>query len=113
MRVLKDRPLALGVIRRAHEVDLDAGLVADHPRVVTWRQLHHVARADLDFGPVVVVHLHASGHDVGQVRRLAAVRLRDRLYVRGPSPARFEGPDTDLLVAKVEDVEGTLALERA
>jgi hypothetical protein len=49
----------LGVVRGSLEVHLDGRFVTHNPCVVTWRQRHHIARADLVLAAVVHLHVHA------------------------------------------------------
>ena len=54
--------LGLGVLACALELDTDERFVADDPRFVTGRDQIGLARADLEFGAVVVSNVNAPHH---------------------------------------------------
>src|SRR5438552_1284434 len=57
-----------------------------------------------ELGAVVDADRELAADVVLEVRRLAAVRSGERLYVVGPAPAGLEGVPADLAVADVEDL---------
>jgi hypothetical protein len=78
--------LLLRVRRRGPEVDRDARLVTDDPGVVPGFDPSHVARTNLNLGPVVHRYAHPTRQGVQEVRRLAALSFRERLHVLRPAP---------------------------
>jgi hypothetical protein len=61
----------LGVVPELAEVERHAGLIANDLCIVARWNREHVARTGLSLRAVVHVDLHASGHDVAEVRDLA------------------------------------------
>jgi len=63
------------------EVDRDPWLVSDHPRIMSWRDLEDIARADLEFRAVRHLGTQATRLRDSQVMVLAGIRARDRFHV--------------------------------
>ncbi len=83
--------LGLGVLACALELDTDERFVADDPRFVTGRDQIGLARADLEFGAVVVSNVNVPRDGVAQMLDLAAVGPHHRLDALRPLPPRLEG----------------------
>src|SRR3954454_12805164 len=98
----------LGVVARAVPVDDDSRLVPDDPAVVAARQRGDVARSRDELGAVVHADRNPAAHVVLEVRRVAAVRARDRLDVVRPAPAGLENVSADLAAADVEDLRAAV-----
>src|SRR4051794_9727753 len=78
------------VLRDVAEVDEDAGLVPDDPRVVPRHDLDELTRRALHLGPVVHLDDHPAGHHVAEVVGLAGFGACDRPDVFLPLPAGLE-----------------------
>src|SRR5918998_5492766 len=87
--------LALRVLADLSKVDQDARLITDDLGVMTPRDSHDVAGADLGLAAVVHVDLHPAREAVAEVRDLARVGLRYRLHVFRPSPTGPKGAAAD------------------
>src|SRR5438105_14936228 len=74
---------------RTLEVEQDDGLVADRPRVVSRRDNEGIAGIDLSLRAIAADDFQPSLDHVPHVLSLAAIRLRNRLDVLGPFPARL------------------------
>lgn len=57
------KELVLRVVGRAEEMQRYVRLVADHPGVVTRRDVEQIARREFVLGPVAHLHRAAPGHD--------------------------------------------------
>src|SRR6266536_2935666 len=80
----------LRVSLQAPEVQQDARLVADDPRVVPRRHVEGLARSELTLGPVVHTKRHTPFEHVADVLNLARVGPGDRLDVLRPPPPGLE-----------------------
>jgi hypothetical protein len=80
-------------MRSRPEVERDARLVADHPRVVSRRGLERIPRSDLDLDAIGAENDHPAGHDVADVRRRRVAC--ERSCVNRPAPARAVDPVAD------------------
>src|SRR5919204_3259777 len=98
------RSAALRVVAGAEPVDDHDGLVSDDPRVVAARQRGDVAGAGDHLGAVVHPDRELAAHVVLEVRGLAAVRVRERLDVVRPAPARLEDEPSHLAVSDLQDL---------
>src|SRR5262245_26073921 len=67
-----------------------AGLVADHPGVVAWRDLERISGLDLALVAVVHADAEASRNDITDVRGLARLAAEHWLGMDRPSPATFK-----------------------
>src|SRR5205807_288552 len=109
----RNRPPALaslGVALQAAEVEQDATLVADDPRVVSGRHVKDVSGAELALAAVVHPQRHLAGQDVAEMLDLARVGAGDRLHVLGPPPARLERAAADLVAADVDELDAPFAV---
>jgi len=86
-------------------IDDYACLIAQSPSIVPWRSDHHVPGSELFLRPVVHDHLHSAREEVSEVGRLAAVGLRDRLYMLRPAPSRLKSSQTDRPALEVNKVD--------
>src|SRR6476659_7056482 len=80
----------LGVGGGGAEVDHDAGLVADHPGVMSGFDAGHRVWSELAFAAVVHPHPHPPREHVEVVGGLTAVRTHDRPQVLRPPPSGLE-----------------------
>ena len=73
----------LGTRVRAHglEVDRDPGLVADHPGIVSGRDLEDVAGPNLELGPVAHLGSEPAAEGHPDVMKLARLGPGDRLHI--------------------------------
>jgi hypothetical protein len=79
----------------AREIDRLDRLVTNHPGVVPWRDVHHVARLKDHFLAVVHAYREAPGEQHLDVMHRARCRLHDRRQVLRPAPAGLHHAATD------------------
>src|SRR4051812_32522343 len=94
----------LRVVARPVPVDHHDLLVADDPGVVAARQGRDVPGTGDQLGAVVHADRQPAAEVVLEVRRLAALRVRDRPHVVRPPPTGLEDEAADLATANVEDL---------
>src|SRR6185312_15309726 len=88
-------PTAFRVVEHALEIHDDRGLVADDPRIVAGGQQRDIAGLAVELGSVIHEDAKHPGDVVLEVRRLAALRHRDRLHRARPAPAGLEDRAAD------------------
>src|SRR5260370_41645354 len=91
-------------------VDRDAWFVADDPGIVAWCHDREIAWAELHLLAVVHDDVHPTRDEVAHVGGLTAVRLRNRLHVLRPPPARQERGAADGTCFEVHQLELTRAI---
>src|SRR5271156_3405232 len=95
----------VGVVIRAEKMEGDVGLVADHPAVVTRRDVEDVSRAYLGDGAVVRCSSCAARDDDADMLDRAARRAGRRTDMQRPSPAWFIGRAADRHAAYPNNLE--------
>ncbi len=94
-----DDPLVLtpqaDLVDVARNVEDDSRLVADHPGIVSGRDIGHIVRDQLDLLAIVHPHGEAAGEEDLEVVHGARHRPHLRADVRGPPPARLQDAATD------------------
>src|SRR5438105_558528 len=89
----------------AKEVERDIRLVADHPAVVSWRDVENVAGAHLEYAAVVHRRRGAAGHDHADMLDLAGALAERAADVDRPFPARLIGGAADRHAADAHQLE--------
>lgn len=97
--------LAFGVRSSTEEIDDDAFVVSEYPRVVAGTEIHRDPGTVLHFRSVVRDDFHSAGNEVAQVLGLTAVGLRDGFDSLRPFPARLEVREPDLRAAQAYDID--------
>src|SRR5258708_36491924 len=98
------RSARLRVALQAAEVEDQAGLVADDPRVVARRHVKGVAGSELLLGAVVHLQRHATLQDVADVLDLTRVGSGDRLDVLRPAPSRLKRSPSDCMAVEIDQL---------
>lgn len=83
--------LWLAIAVGAAEFQEHTRFVADDPAIMSRRDIHNIARTELDLGPVVQSRGHRSREAIPDMVFLAGFSTNYRFEVDRPSPPRFEG----------------------
>src|SRR5271166_5330546 len=96
------------VVAGAEPVDGNDRLIADNPGVMTTRERRDITRTGDELAAIVHANRQPPAHVVLEMRRLAAVGLRDGLHVVRPAPSGLEDEAPHLPTTNLDDLRPSI-----